>query len=644
MSAVETLKQTAIRHHREGRVDQAEQLYQQCLDQGSSDAGVLHALALITLGKHQMERSVDYAEQALERAPGVARFHHTLAYGQWMLGHCQAAEGRFRQALMLDPSLLEAYNQLGVLLSEQKRYDEAVRFFRQALQKAPDFSEAHNNLGIALRALGDLDAALSHYQKAIELDPQFHEAFCNMANVLTERRELIEARSYCERAIGLCPDYAQAHNQLGIILKALDQPQQAEACCRRAIALQPDLAESYNNLGILYKHQGRFDEAVPLYERAIELEPTYPEAYYNLGNVLKEQGRCHEAIVNYRKAITINPDYADAHWNLAHAYLLTGNFQQGWMEYQWRHRVKFDAPLAAHDYPKPRWDGTPFNSKTLLIYSEQGLGDTLQFVRYLPAVKALGGRVWLETWPPLIDLFRHQEGIDRLLETTTEPIPSTDFDLCASIMDLPALLNTTQTTIPHRIPYLRVDAKSLAYWQQQITWADLKVGVVWAGSPSHGNDHNRSCSLSLFEPLLAIPGIQWFSLQKGPAAAELHHLKAPQVIRPIAEHFSNWMDTACAVQCMDLIISVDTAVAHLAGALGRPTWVLLPFAPDWRWMLERQDSPWYPTMHLFRQSRPADWAGIFADIKDQLSNIINMQHVSPLRFRQKGKMNESRGF
>jgi tetratricopeptide (TPR) repeat protein len=604
------------------RLEDAVAAYTRALSLSNDYTEAQTNLAIALQKQGHPDQALAQCQKIIQGDPKNAKAHHIQAYCQQQLGQRDQAVTAYEQALRLDPGLVDAANQLGVLLTEQCKYDRAIACFQRALKQAPDYAEAHNNLGISLRAQGQVQQAIAHYSEAIQLNPDFPEAYYNLANAQAELNLLDEAKGACARAIDLNPQYAPAYNQLGIILRQLGQDGQAVDAYQTAIKLDPQLAEPYNNLGIIYKEKGDFPQARQLYEQALALDPNGPETLYNLANVFKEQGHCQRAIQCYTRAIELKPDYADAHWNLSIAYLLKGDLAQGWTQYQWRTQAKLATSLCHHSYDRPAWTGTPFAGKRLLIYSEQGLGDTLQFVRYLPLVKALGGRILVETWAPLKRLLQSMSSIDRVIETSSEKIPDAEFDLCVSIMDLPRLFQTTLTSIPNQVPYLKAVQQDADLQKMRFNQDELNVGIVWAGAPTHGNDKNRSCDVRLFKPMTDMPGIKLYSLQKGPASAQLD--KRPDwPMQNLVMSCQDLMDTACIMQHLDLIISVDTALAHLAGALGKPTWTLLPFAPDWRWLLKREDTPWYPTMRLFRQDMPGDWQEVFERVQQALGTFVH---------------------
>ncbi len=364
---------------------------------------------------------------------------------------------------------------------------------------------------------------------------------------------------------------------------------------------------------------------------AAEVEPDFAEARKNLANALKDQGRCKEAIESYRQAIRIDPDYAEAHWNLSLTLLLDGRFSEGWQQYGWRHKVNLGSGTYPHRYDMPLWDGAQFHGKRLLVHYEQGFGDTIQFVRYLPMVKARGGTVILEARKPLAMLFYRSLGVDEIVPGSLEHRPNVEADFHISVMDLPAIFGTTVETIPASVPYLHPDPCRVEYWRNRLSSDKFKVGLVWGGSVTHGNDRRRSCKLAQFEPLFTVPGIGFYGLQKGPQAAQADLLGTEMELINLGDELDDLDDTAAVIENLDLMISVDTSVAHLAGAIGGPVWTLLPFSPDWRWMLGRDDSPWYPTMRLFRQETPDRWDTVFESVTEELQLLAESgrRSISP---------------
>jgi len=394
-----------------------------------------------------------------------------------------------------------------------------------------------------------------------------------------------------------------------------------------AICLKPDYAEAHNNLGIALKEQGRLAEAVESYEQAVRLRPHYAEAHNNMGIALHANGEHDRALECCERAIQLVGDYAQAHWNRSLVLLLKGRFTEGWEEYRWRRRTNLAASAYPHTFDEPSWDGEPFAGKRLLVHYEQGLGDNLQFVRYLPMVKQLGGTVIFETPGSMYGLLRTLDGIDELVEASPERPPDVEFDSYTSLMDLPGIFGTTLETIPANVPYIHADPAKVERWRGRLSGPRFKVGIVWGGRPTGPNEvlslQYRSCGLEHFAALADVDAVALYGLQKGPPAVQVDQLPERITVSNLGEEFDDFADTAAAVENLDLIVSIDTSVAHLAGAMGKPVWVLLKSDADWRWLLDREDNPWYPTMRLFRQRRPGDWNEVLSRVAGELRNRVD---------------------
>ncbi|UCF15771.1 MAG: tetratricopeptide repeat protein [Phycisphaerales bacterium] len=544
------------------------------------------AIALARAGRH--EEALEKCRQALSIMPEDPRTHHIMGFVLQMQGQSAEAIDSYERAVRLKPDFAEAYDHLGVALSEQGRCDEAIESHRKAIDLAPDYAGAYNNLAIALGSQNRFDEAISNYQQALRLEPDLVDAHYNLANVLREQGRYEEAIASYRRAIELRADHAEAYNSLGRALKDCGRIDEAVENCEKAIALNPDLAEAHNNLGLLLRALGRHEEAIAKFEEAIRLKT----------------------------------DYANAHWNYSLVLLSCGRFAEGWEEYRWRRKAELSAILDSQRERSGTWDGSPFEGKRLLIRYEQGMGDNLQFVRYVPMVKALGGTVIFEALGPLMGLLEGFEGIDELVEASRDGRPTVEFDLDVFILDLPKLFGTTVETIPAEVPYLFADRAKVDLWRDRLICDGLKVGIVWAGSPKHTNDLNRSCAPENFRPLAEIDGLRLLGLQKGPAAVQAAAKQTEMPFMNIGDELEDFADTAAVIENLDLVVSVDTAVLHLAGAMGKEVWGLLPLDADWRWLRERDDSPWYPTMKLFRQSRSGDWGGVFDRLAAELKRYV----------------------
>ncbi len=488
-------------------------------------------------------------------------------------------------------------------LHEQGKLDEAIAQYQQALRLKPDYPDAHNNYANALRAKGLVEEAIHHYRMAIAYNP----------------------------------GYADAYNNLGLALYAQGEFSQAADCYRQAVTLRPNYPQAHNHLGNALKELGDFKQAVEHYRQAIALKPDYAKAYNNWGNIFRDEGDLATAIQYYDQAIAIEPEFAEAHWNKALTLLIGGNLQQGFAEYEWRWRVKLPSFHPMRSFPAPLWDGSPLQGKTIFLHAEQGMGDIIQFVRYTTLVAERGGNILLECHPPpLVNLLKRIPHIQQVIPYGSSTPP---FDVHAPLMSLAYILGTTLETIPATVPYLTAPSEpALPLPGQDRDRAlpppppSLKVGLVWSGNPENPYNRFRTIPLTHLLPLAEIPGIHLYNLQKDPSPADLELLAAHPEIWDLREQLTDFVHTAALINQLDLVISVDTAITHLAGALGKPVWLLLPYAPDWRWMLKRQDSPWYPTLRLFRQPSQGDWASVMEQVKGALLTQLGAEKPGPISF------------
>jgi tetratricopeptide (TPR) repeat protein len=490
--------------------------------------------------------------------------------------------------------------------------------YDRAIALKPDYAEAYSNRGNVLRDIRRFYEALANYDRAIALKPDLAEIYSNRGNALRDLKRFDEALASYERAIALKPDYAGAYSNRGNALRDLKRLDEALASYERAIALKPDDAETYSNRGIALRELRRLDEALASYDHAIALKADLAEAYSNRGVVLGDRRRFGDALASYGHAIALKPDYADAHWNESLIRLLLGDFELGWKKYEWRWECE---PLISfkRNFTQPLWQGADdVRGKTILVHAEQGLGDTIQFCRYARMVHELGARVILEVPSLLQSLLTGLEGVDALI-SKGQALPA--FDYHCPLLSLPLVFATRMDTIPAKVPYLFSDPLRVKEWERKLgEKRALRVGLVWSGSTIHTNDRNRSLPLSKI--LQGIPPeVSLYSLQKEVRESDRATVESRKDIVDFSEELRDFSDTAALIYLMDVVVCVDTAVAHLAGALGKRVWVLLPFVPDWRWLLDRDDSPWYPTMRLFRQLRLDDWGDVLVKVKNELIQI-----------------------
>jgi Flp pilus assembly protein TadD len=542
-------------------------------------------LALKHYQAGRLPESGELCHQILAHDPRQTGALQLLGLIAHRLGHNHVALDWIGQVVALDPSSPNAHYNLGVVLQGAGRLDDAIAAFRQAILLRPDYAAAYNNLGIALHDHGQPDDAIAAFRQAIAFRPHHAQGHTNLADSLKRLGKLDEAIASYQRAVSLDPDYAQAHNNLGNALKL----------------------------------SGRLDDAITAYRTAIQLEPDDAELHSNLGNALTDKGQTEEGIAAHRQAVALQPDSAEFHGNLALTLLLSRRFKDGWREYEWRWRTK-DAPQPRQNFQQPAWDGTCLNGRTILIIAEQGFGDAIQFVRYVPPLVEQGAIVVFQSHPELVRLMEHVAGMDPVKiiprsNVSGSPVPP--FDVHASLMSLPLLLDLHEPGAASvKPPYLFFQDDLQATWRHRITASSRpKIGIAWAGSPLHPSDSRRSIPLRTLAPLLQCD-VDFYSLQLGDASRQ--NWDSSRLI-DLTSHCADFLDTACLISQLDLVISVDTAVAHLAGAMGKRTWLMVPYTPDWRWQLGCEDSPWYPAVKLFRQLESGEgWDGVVNRVTESL--------------------------
>jgi tetratricopeptide (TPR) repeat protein len=506
---------------------------------------------------------------------------------------------------------------------------EAESVCRQVLAARPNLPEAAHLLGVIAHQSGKLDEAIEHIQRATKLAPQVALFQANLGEMLRLAGRPKLAVKAARRATAIDPTMAAAWSNLGVALYELKEYDEAAHAQRRAIAVNANFPEAHSNLGNTLHALRRFDEAIAAYQQAIELKPNYADAWANLGTTLHHGGSFDDGIVALRRAIALLPDHANAHSGLGILLLMRGDFAEGWDEYEWRLR---STERKGPRFPEKPWRGESLAGRHIYVQAEQGFGDTLQFARYIPLLATRAGSITVRVHQQLVTLLRESLPGIAVLGDRGDPAPS---QCDAALLSLPRLFKTRFETIPAQVPYLRAPAEALWRWRQRLGhMKDLKIGVVWAGNPEHVNDHRRSFDVKLLEPLFAVASASFVSLQVGPRARDLKRVRGGKhAIEDLAAALSDFAESAAAVSALDLVITIDTSIAHLAGALGKPVWVLLPEVTDWRWMLRREDNPWYPTMRLFRQKRGQPWPDVIARVARELKAAAagNLAALTPFR-------------
>ena len=634
----------------QGHLDEAEACYRRALEVAPESAQAYNDLGLIHLARGAADVAVTSFRRAVELQATLAEAHTNLGTALASQGKYEEAEASCRRALELRPDLVEAHTDLANVLTKQKKYDqalaccvralelnpklavvhvnagivqaaqkkpaEAAASYRRAIELQPDNAQAHNNLGVILAETGQFDAAAECYAKALAIEPTYFDPRYNLGLARTSQNRLVEAADCYRQVLRLKPDHLAASCSLCLVLLMQKRDDEAIAIGRRLLEFQPKSPLAHGNLGDVFADQDKFDEAAVCYARALELDPADAQIYNSRVALSLRQNKLDEAQAFCTQALTIDKEHADAHFSQAYLHLLNGRLAEGWLEYEWRFRRKGreEGTLA-----KPRWDGSPLEGRTILLRCEQGLGDTVQFVRYAERVSERGGKVIVQCQRQLTGLLSSCPGVDRVV-AVGDPLP--DFDVHIPLMSLPLIFGTTLESIPAKVPYLSPDEAAVARWKGELGDKQaLKVGIAWQGSPSQLFDRARSIPVVQFAGLAGRDGVQLFSLQMGLGREQLKALELTRPIVDLGDRLGDFNNTAAIVRNLDLIITCDSAPAHLAGALGLPVWVALPLARDWRWLLDRSDSPWYPTMRLFRQTAPGQWSDVFQKIEGALVDL-----------------------
>lgn len=589
----------AVRQHESGKLDEAAPLYERVLRLDPAHSGALYHLGRLELARANTAAGLEHLRKAARANPKSADVQQSLGM---------------------------AYKQLG-------EWGDAAQAFERALAIDPHHAPSHFELGDLSQTLGRTDVAIQFYLRTINLDPARTEAFRRLGELLLAAGNWVGAENCFARVVdtGILNDNPPALidvlNKLGMTFLKQEKLDEAVLAFRGILEIDPTLAEMHANLAFVCERRGRLEEALAAGLRAVELKPAYAEGHNNLGVAYRALHRLDEARKCFAKAAALRPDFALAQFNLGTVDLMEGRYAPGWRGYEWR-LLTLDKP--PRKLPVPRWDGKPIAGKTLLAHTEQGYGDTIQFVRFLKLARDRSqAKIVLEGPAALLPLLRGVAGADEVIRAGT-PLPPIDAEI--SLPSLPGVLGIEIDDLAGPVPYLRVPEASRAVWRERLALLDqktgrqdntgLKVGFVWSGNPEQQQNVVRSCPLAHFAALATIKGISWYSLQKEADEAQLRAAWSADnpvvALGPLCDDFA---DTAAAICELDLIITVDTSVAHLAGALGRPTWTLLSHTPDWRWQLDRRDSAWYPTMRLFRQPQWGDWTAVFEEVVEELKGL-----------------------
>ncbi|MCP4621263.1 MAG: tetratricopeptide repeat protein [Bradyrhizobium sp.] len=573
-------------------------------------------LAVSQLGAGDLHAAREGCRFVLTLVPGQPDALHLLG-ASFLDEQPDQAEACFQEALASDPRNPLFACSLGLALYNQRKFEEALAMFTKAVRRQTDYREAHIHRGQTLRALGRGDEAIAAFGAALAQDGEDLAALRHRAECLFELGRFGEAVADYDRLLDVAPDDIAALNNRGLALLELRRPAEALTNFDTALAIAPDVAEVVNGRGCALRAMGRSGEALKCFDQSVALNPGYIEAIVNRGCVLQDLGRFDESIRSLVYAQELQPDHARAHWNEAVARLLTGDLATGFKKAEWRLQAAAALHLTVAELAQPRWLGAePVEGKTIAVHGDLGLGDTIHFARYIPMLAARGARVIAVVQEPLRPLIATMEGVSLCLGMN-DRLPA--FDMHCPLSSLPLAFGTTLDSIPAPVPYLAPPALG-DVWRERLGPPDRsKIGIVWSGNANHVNDRNRSIPLQALRPLFDLDA-SFVSLQTELRSGDEQVLRGQGNIVAAGPLLSNFADTAALIAALDLVVTVDTSVAHLAGALGRPVWILLPFVPDWRWLLGREDSPWYPSARLFRQGPDRRWEPVVARLKQALAD------------------------
>jgi len=617
MATVTPEFQRAVADHEAGKLDVAERVYRQVLAQNPNHSDALHLLGVLLHQRGRHAEALELIKRAIALVATNAAYYSNQGLVLRALGRRDEAVATLLAAIKVDPAYIGSYKNLGTTLNELGRHDEAATVLQKLVGIQPRDFGSWKQLGIANYRRRQFPSAIEAFQKAIELNGQDAETQNNLGVCFKDSGRLAEAEAAYRQAIAVRPNYAEAHNNLGILFSDQGNARVAIESFREALRHNAKLLDARHNLGVTLRDLGEFEEAGRYLAEVLEVDPSHAEAHNNTGVNYQHQGLYDLALRHYEHALRAKPDHIWAHFNRSQVWLLQGRYPEGFLEYEWRWKRP---GLAASPFPRPLWDGSDRPHQTILLHAEQGLGDTIQFLRYVPLVCQRVGKVIIECQAPLVNLLAGYPGV---AEFVAKGSPLPDFDLHSPFMSLAAIFGSRVDTLPGQSPYLAPSEGLAKIWKDKLAaLPGRKFGINWQGNPKYHRDAQRSFPLAALAPLAAIPDVTLVSLQKIHGREQLAEIAERFQVVDLAPDLDEangpFMDTAAVITALDLVVTSDTATAHLAGAIGAPTWLAVSHSPDWRWHDRGETSPWYPSMRLFRQSTPGDWTGVFQRMAEEL--------------------------
>jgi len=614
---ISSLLQLGIKHLQNNQIAFAEDIFNKIIKLDPRHPDALHMLGVVQYRNGNSKDAIRLIKKSIKIKPNVSVYHRNYGIALISAEKYKEAINELRKAVKLDGNDFQAYNELGTIYSRIGRINDATKMYKKSIYINPNNIMALYNIGNNCLVASRFTDAEKYFKKYISSSSNNKDAYRGLGDALMYQKKYEQAIDAYNESLNINQNQEYVINSIGTIKRKQQHIKESIEYFNKAIAINPKYSNAYSNLGNSYRDLSEFNRAIEQYIIAIKYDQGNKYAYDGLGVAYNEMLRIDEAISSYKKAISIDGEYANAHFNLSLALLLCGQFKNGWREYEYRWKSEnFQSPK--RNFSQPQWGGQMLDGKTIFIHAEQGIGDTIQFIRYIEKVAKYNGEIIVECQKPLIKLLSNFSQISKLIYSGDD-VPN--FDFHSPLLSLPYILGTEVSSIPSNIPYISVDRKFNIDNKQE---HQISIGIVWAGSPAHKNDKNRSTTLDNFLKLLSIDNVKLFSLQVGDRKKDLDITAINDSIVDLTDNIQDYSDTASIIKQLDLVISVDTSVAHLSGAMGKPTWTLIPYSPDFRWMLNRKDSPWYPSMKLFRQSEYGNWDDVFDNVLESLKQFNNI--------------------
>lgn len=611
--------ESGLRCLQSGDLEQAEKLFNQAIELYPDEYSPYYYRGFIAYKKTDYIKAVDFFKKALSLNNKNPQLNFSLGLVYKEIKNLEEAQNHYKTAIELNPDYIDAYNNLANLYLGEEQHDEAIYWYKKLKEREPDHLQASLMLAIIYKNQNKIYEAVNSYLEVIRIAPDYLDAYIDLLELCTEAKDNDMALECCFKMLELQPDDERTYLSIGNILKDTENYDEALLYYQKAAELKSDYTEAYYNIGLIYKEKDLLDDAILYYQKAIDLKPDYAPAYNNLGVVYRAKNKISEAINCYKKAIALNPSYPEAVFNLGCVNLSIENFSEGWKDFEQGLTLKEIKAGKRPDFKTSEWQGESLENKTIYVHCSQAFGDTIQFVRYVPKLSEMGANVILSVQPSLLELFKQSNLKESFLVSNSEDHSALNFDTQISLLNLPCRFGTNQNNATYKEGYLRANKEKTDWYKQNyFNNNNLKLGIYWQGDQSHLK--NRALPLSYYYDFARLPNTKLYSFQKGYGVEQLDDVPDDIEIVRLGDTFNDFADTASALENIDLLITIDTSIAHLAGAIGKPAWVLLPYAPEWRWLLAAGESYWYTSLKLFRQDESMSWDKPIREIMAELQS------------------------